>query len=126
MARSKPRNADLPTTTAARQALLRSKKRGVVRTATDWEKLLESPGNPLAGVPKKAVARFTKTLVFKRNGLGHANYGEIQDNLTYRQFSALWGAFGLSMSLFEDYKDYYCKATGTCSKSITDICTSNC
>jgi hypothetical protein len=118
--------SQLPRTEADWLALLASDKKGIVRSAKDRNALLKSKKNPLAGLPKKAVEAFTKNLVFKNNGLAHADYSPIVDRLTYSEFKKVWEAFGLSMSLFADHDGYKCAGTGDCESMNDHICTSNC
>ena len=106
--------------------MLHSDDRTFIRSIEDWKKALKSKNNPLAGIDEATVKAFTKNLRFSNGALGHANYDVVQDELSYRRFSALWGRFGLGMGLFEDYKDRDCSKRATCSSSITEICLSSC
>lgn len=115
-----------PTTDEEWEAMLASNRKGFVRNLKEWEALLKSKKNPLAGLPKKAVDQFTKSLKFKNGGFAHANYSSIVDRLTYPQFKRLWESFGLSMPLVADHDGYYCEEKGTCTAITSHICTSNC
>jgi|ERR1700730_4113620 hypothetical protein len=116
----------LPKTEKEWLVLLASDKKGIVRTAKDWDALVKSKKNPLARLPKRAVETFTKSLMFKKDGLAHADYSPIVDKLTYPEFKKVWEAFGLSMSLFADYEGYKCASRGDCQTWNDHICTSNC
>jgi len=116
----------LPKTEKEWLALLASDKKGIVRTAKDWDALVKSKKNPLARLPKRAVETFTKSLMFKKGGLAHADYSSIADKLTYPEFKKVWEAFGLSMSVFADYDGYKCVSRGDCESWNQHICTSNC
>jgi hypothetical protein len=108
-------------------ALLKSNDRTFIRSMSDWRAALADPRrNPLKGCDPKAIRQFTKNLKFKNGGLAHANYGEVARQITYFRFVALWERFGFGMGLFEDHKDMACTSRATCSRSLTEICTSNC
>ena len=107
-------------------ALLKSGDKSIVRSIEDWHALVRSKENPLAGCDQKAVEAFTNSLRFSNGGLGHADYGNLKNQLTYAQFSNLWSRFGLGMTLFEDHDGYYCQGKGTCTTRNENICTSNC
>ena len=107
-------------------AILKSDNRHFIRSMEDWEQALNGPDNPLDGCDREAIEEFTKSLTFKHGGLGHADYGAVARQLSYLQFRALWGRFGLGMGLFEDHSDYRCESSGTCTWSHLKICTSAC
>jgi hypothetical protein len=108
-------------------AILKSNDKTFIRTMEDWNKAIANPkSNPLKGCDPKAITHFTKNLKFINGGLGHANYSEIVEQLSYMQFQNLWNKFGLSMGLFEDQKDSACTGIHKCSASAGDICTGNC
>jgi hypothetical protein len=108
-------------------ALLKSGDKTFIRSMSDWKAALADPkNNPLKGCDPKAVQKFTKSLKFSNGGLAHANYGPIVEQMSYSQFSGLWGRFGLGMILFEDHNNMACTKRATCTTEITSICTSNC
>jgi hypothetical protein len=107
------------------QQLMRDKSANIVRTKADWQRLLKSKDNPLAGLEDKAVKDFTASLVFRNGGLAGANWGPV-GGLSYRKFSALFGHFGLGMGLLADYEGYRCVGRADCYKANEHICTSNC
>lgn len=115
-----------PKTDREWEAMLASKRKGFVRNAKQWETLAKSKKSPLAGLPKKAVDDFTKSLIFKDGGLAHANYGSIVDRLTYPQFKTLWQSFGITISLFDDHDGYWCSDRANCRKLTDNICMSQC
>lgn len=82
--------------------------------------------DPFEGVPTEAIQAFTRTLIFKGGGLGHANYSALAQRMSGPQLAALWTGFGISDQLTADYKDMKCESRGTCTTSLFDICTSNC
>lgn len=107
--------------------LLKSKDKTFIRTMSDWRAALADPKrNPLKECDPKAIRHFTKNLKFRHGGLAHADFGEVGKQLTYFQFEALWGLFGLGMGLFTDHAGYRCESAGTCTASLAKICTSNC
>jgi hypothetical protein len=108
-------------------ALLKSNDKWIVRSMTDWKKVLADPKrNPLKGCTPDAINHFTKNLKFAHGGLGHADYSMVAMQLNYFQFQNLWGVFGLGMGLFDDHSGYECQSKGTCSVNLSCICTSNC
>lgn len=116
----------LPKTDAAFDALMASDAKWFVRDEEDFNALLESPLNPLRRLDSDTIEAFRKSLVFKKGGLAHAEYGMLINELTYPEFASLWGYFGMSMCLFEDHKDQRCASAGTCTYSLNSTCTSNC
>ena len=60
------------------KALLRGDDPNVVRTMSEWKKLLASRESPLAGVDEKVVSAFSKNLKFKNGGLAHADKDGVQ------------------------------------------------
>lgn len=121
--------------------LLRDSKVNLVRTASDWDNFVALPSDqraaffagtpnagvdPLANASPAAIRAFSASLTFAKGGLGHADYSSFIGVLTAAQFSALWAAFGISNRLIADYKDRYCRETGTCAKQGGSICTSSC
>jgi hypothetical protein len=123
-AASKPRRPrKLAQTDREWQQLLRDKRVAVVRTKADWQRLLRSSGNPLAGLDRAQVDEFTKSLIFRNGGLAGANFAPVA-GLSYRRFTGLWGRFGLGMGLFEDHKDQKC--VPPCEAGLDHICLSNC
>jgi hypothetical protein len=107
------------------EALIESQKT-FVRSLDDWNRLIATANHPLSECPPEIIDQFTKSLKFTGGGLGHAEYSCLADKLTYAQFGNLWATFGLSMTLFENIKDYYCAGTGDCEEHVGSICTSNC
>lgn len=108
-------------------ALLKSKDKTVIRSMKDWKRAISDPRNsPLEGCDAKAIAHFSKNLQFRNGGLGHADFSEVGQQLSYFQFRKLWARFGLSMQLFEDHEGYECAGKGTCHTTMNAICTSNC
>lgn len=108
-------------------ALLKSKDKTFLRSMKDWKAALADPRrNPLKGCDPKTIKHFTKNLTFKYGGLAHADYSAVGEQISYRQFSGLWGRFGLGMGLFNDHNGYRCESKGTCAQSEATICTSNC
>lgn len=106
--------------------MLHSDDRTFIRSMDDWKKALARKDSPLAGIDDATVKAFTKSLKFKNGALGHADYGIVADELSYRRFSNLWGRFGIGMGLFEDHKDYKCESAGTCGYLYLKICMSSC
>lgn len=108
-------------------AILKSKDKTFIRSMADWKKAISDPvKNPLKGCDPKAIAHFTKNLKFAKGGLGHADFGEIEKQLSYLQFKSLWARFGLGIELFADHEGYSCNGKGDCLKNSNHICTSNC
>jgi hypothetical protein len=108
-------------------ALLKSKDKTFIRSMKDWKvALADSRRNPLKGCDPGTVKHFTKNLRFKNGGLAHADYAGVDGQLSYREFTGLWGRFGLGMGLFNDHDGYRCESHGTCGKASEKICTSNC
>lgn len=91
-----------------------------------WERVVKSNRNPLKACKSETAEQFTRSLVFRNGGLAGAYYGGVAKELTYQQFSLLWGVLGLGMGLFEDHKDMECKGQGTCEHANECVCTSNC
>ena len=108
------------------KALLRGDDRNVVRTMSEWKKLLTSRESPLAGVNEKVVSAFSKNLKFKNGGLAHADYSMIVGVVPFSQFRRIWENFGMSLKLFTDHEGYSCLTQGTCQKMADYICLSNC
>ena len=64
---------------------------------------------------------------FQGLGLANLNYGGLLGDLSPEELKDVWALFGLGSFLAKDYDDRKCTGGGgTCSKSLTDICTSNC
>lgn len=93
----------------------------IIRSRDDWKAYLSSDESVCKGVPKKVLKEFTNSLHIN-GGLGAMRYGELQNNLTFRQFRDLLHRFGIDLGLFVDYDGYYCSGKGTCSTSATSIC----
>jgi hypothetical protein len=113
----------------------------ILRSMEDWEKFVAlnekerialyagtryEGVDPFKGVPNDAIQAFTRTLIFKGGGLGHANYSALAQRMSGSQLAALWTGFGISDQLTADYMDKKCAGQGTCTPSLNDICTSNC
>ncbi len=108
-------------------ALLKSKDKSFIRSMKDWKAALADPRrNPLKGCDSKTIAHFTQNLKFNNGGLAHADYSGVAGQVSYRQFTGLWGRFGLGMGLFNDHDGYRCESKGTCTAAYSKICTSNC
>jgi hypothetical protein len=112
--------------------------------------LADLPKNsPLIYFSAEARTKFLDSLTFGPDGLSGFKYSPIEDELTPTQAYELLSLFGVqrtvsslsglrkessldemimqrSSLLDEDYKDYRCEIRATCSRSLTDICTSNC
>lgn len=121
--------------------LLRDPTVNLIRTQSDWDNFVALPSNqraafftgtanagvdPLANASLAAIRNFSESLAFAGGGLGHADYSAFVGALSAAQFSALWGAFGISNLLIADYEDRYCREPGTCAKQGGSICTSTC
>ncbi|MCY1066748.1 hypothetical protein OV090_18380 [Nannocystis sp. RBIL2] len=122
-------------------ALLRDSSVDLIRSQSDWDNFVALPSNrraafftgtpnagvdPLANASPTAIRAFSASLKFAGGGLGHADYSSFVGVLSAAQFSALWGAFGISNVLIADYNDRYCRESGTCAAQGGSICTSNC
>jgi hypothetical protein len=106
--------------------LMANPRAKIIRTKTDWQKLLRSKENPLADCSTETAAAFTRSLRFRNGGLAGANFSGVGKELNYFQFKRLWASFGMGMDLFADHENYECKSRGTCSFALANICTSNC
>jgi len=100
----------------------------IIRSHEDWTRYLQAnpSTHPLATCDPTIVEDFTKSLIFKDGGLGHAEFGMIMDEISYLKFAELWALFGMSMSYFDDRKDYKCTGPGNCEDAPTNICTDKC
>jgi hypothetical protein len=98
----------------------------IVHDAEQWQKLLNTPGNPLSAIDPSVLEAFTATLIFKEGGLGHAEYDTLIDKVTYRQFELIWSCFGVSMLYFEGTRDFYCCGHRHCCGKQGSWCSSVC
>lgn len=121
-----PVTKNLATNDREWKALLHGKDPNVVRTRSDWKKLVASKESPLAQVDKRVVAAFTRKLKFKNGGLAHADFSMLAGTVPFSKFRRLWEHFGMSLELFADHEGYTCSGRGNCKKMNENICTSNC
>ena len=108
------------------KALTQNKSAKIIRTREDWQKFLHTKNSPLKGVDKQVVDEFSKSLVFRNNGLAGAQYESLARATTFFQFRQTFAGFGIGLGLFADYEDKECLSRGTCGPRFGYVCTSNC
>ena len=97
-----------------------------VRNERDWKEFCldsDSKNHPLEPLNTEEL---TDSLMFNRGGLATANVDILKRKLTYYQYEAVLGAFGIDPFFAADHNGYACVGPGDCEANSSHICTSNC
>jgi len=100
-----------------------------IRNIKDWEEYRKKSnelGNFLEPLTENEIEEFSKKLVFNKGGIAGMYVKDIQEKLSYAQYTDLLAVFGMDIVFAKDHEDYYCNSHGNCRTYNGYICTSNC